>query len=733
MSTRSGSEETDISADYDYVAVEEEGRDYDEVVEHYLYSTKLKPHVLPFQEPSQEPTQTAPCTSIPAPHTPSLVMPCISQEARFDPIDPDLIGCMNWKVINNIAPRPWQQGILAQAQHKESPHGELLSVIPPVSAIISEKMPSVRCSPAVSSRWDQLPENLFAEPPQQYNPLNDYSPIAECGLHPVPKTEVKLRLVFDCRQANALYKNLPTGSATFFTLDEFMRALDFIVWHPDAVSISGDLRHFYYQIPLAKPFRRLFMVQSPDGKVVPTVCPMGFFPVSTWAQTVTWSALLATEPMDKMLGVVEPDIKEKMPSILWLYKDHINTPVEKAGAASSSRERVGFIAVLMDGFNVFCTDKLLAAQWRVRIHRNFKHATMIWKHSPLSDEQKESANEFEDFMTSQLKNPTIRRKLLGHHHQKRTHQQYDEAHYEKSGLVINTHSTTFNGLLITFGKGWVPDSDLAPWFEELDSSLPFHVLPRRKWASLLGELLWHIRVRRSSLLDYSAVMDVYSFIHQQDLKWDESLTLSNSQVNTLKKAYDDYKIKKVAPREYHQKPNLWLFVLSDAYTRGRGWIVYTLNSEGELIPVVEQSFDNLMEQKQVHQEAGAAADGIHQAVTWAIEKLQFQPHCQKLAIVLGVDAESVRIPFAKGYSKSPTIREFIREFRAVTPPDFDLFVTRVPGVDNISDYPSRGRYVYLAPCAQRFSELEGVDIQHRKTRSESLLLAAYAKYLASYF
>lgn len=174
---------------------------------------------------------------------------------------------------------------------------------------------------------------------------------ALCGLFTVPKKNGLSRVIFDARPANAALARHPTPFSTFHLRDLLQR------WSEVGGRVSTiDYRHFFYQIPLAKPLRPYFVLSAEGVRWQPTVLTMGWQDAPLCAQTITWLAVLHREAGESSLGIEAIFAGEHLP--------------QYATVTGPKGNPMGYIFVLLDGVAVMGARRELHGAIMRRIQRN---------------------------------------------------------------------------------------------------------------------------------------------------------------------------------------------------------------------------------------------------------------------------------------------------------------------------------------------------------------------------
>ena len=187
---------------------------------------------------------------------------------------------------------------------------------------------------------------------------------ARCGLFGLPKSNMKLRIIFDCRPANAMIKTW--GTFELFTLDDLLRAWSQACRWGKVHVLNLDFRHQFYQIRIGELLAQ-YMAIIGDNETqwfVPTIWTMGFHGAPRVGQCATWTIVVHREVDAPDLGLDEIVHKEEMPRYVMLRKQN---------------KLVGYIFVLLDGICIIATSSTLLDQWQRRLTSNAKRFHMVIK------------------------------------------------------------------------------------------------------------------------------------------------------------------------------------------------------------------------------------------------------------------------------------------------------------------------------------------------------------------
>jgi hypothetical protein len=184
-------------------------------------------------------------------------------------------------------------------------------------------------------------------------------PRALCKYFEVRKTENN-RAIGDARTANLLFRRPPAVGLPFLP-----RVLNLM--HKIGVKffVTGDWRHYFYQIAITDELSRFFEINSGFLQAQFKVLPMGFAWSPFVAQALGWSIILAREDNQSSLGVDEEVTRrENIPEIVILREE--------------GRD-VGIIVLWYDNVLVATTKEGLAHRWYSRLRKNGERFNAVWK------------------------------------------------------------------------------------------------------------------------------------------------------------------------------------------------------------------------------------------------------------------------------------------------------------------------------------------------------------------
>lgn len=488
------------------------------------------------------------------------------------------------------------------------------------------------------------------------------TPIAYCGLFAVLKALDLLRLIFDGRPGNAHFNKDDAKPFRLFTLNELMEALDYFIWEKECHFITGDLRHFYYQLKMCDYYARFFAIRMGDWLWYPLVMCMGFFAVCYWAQATTITMLLHEKSLVEELGICEQEVSAGMPPIIWLYG--INE--------YQQRIRKGFIGVLMDGFLLVTTDRKLKQAWAKRIVSNMAH---------FNAELKEVKTPFDELLKERYPDKIPDGLEL---RKPRDEQQNPTTSntQKKRVLDISEIGAVFNGMIIVKGEGWTTEAELG--------EMPLNLSDRRKqWARVLGELLWAYRVSRTPLIDKLEVMRIYPALHSgETADWNDEVSLSPGEYQVLEREVGYFKNHIWAPRLPRFASHTYYGLLSDANPTCKGRILLQWNNSSCDFELLEEVIDPVDKASQMLQEMTSVVDGVESIIRREWED-------RGCCIIIGIDPDPVRFALIKGYSRSKElVDQLLRLHQLVHQRKVTMLFVRIPGKDLVADMPSRGYYAY---------------------------------------
>ena len=222
----------------------------------------------------------------------------------------------------------------------------------------------------------------------------------------------------------------------------------------------------------------------------------------------------------------------------------------------------------------------------------------------------------------------------------------------------------FAGIQFSGGKEWRPLTELG--------SFPSPVT-RREVASIVGRLLWQMRVHQRRMLGEEQLLNIAALIGKG--QWEEAHGLREEDIAYLQETWEGLKIlgwcstraESLEKRGVEEWPTM--YIATDATPTTIAW---TLFKDGKVREVVSEKgpkeSQDIMEMRAVRR-AVEHYDGPYR-------------------LVIACDNEGVRAVVKKGYSKCPALREELRRMFACRAA---VSTVRVAGVYNAADGASRGK------------------------------------------
>lgn len=195
---------------------------------------------------------------------------------HIDPIDPKLPGRFNVTNLQRNAARytePWVHEMTSLIGFIGTPSQERkwcgLAAIPSLEASAQARNHTARPLHGIVEELScSILERLAVSPKN-----GEFS-----KLFLVPKTDTVSRIILDCRGLNALCDRPP--KLLFASVQDVFRMLAFF---EHTFTATADFRHWFYQLPLAKPLRDLFCLQ----------CGPNTYRLKVWAMGFSWSPFIA--------------------------------------------------------------------------------------------------------------------------------------------------------------------------------------------------------------------------------------------------------------------------------------------------------------------------------------------------------------------------------------------------------------------------------------------------------
>jgi hypothetical protein len=214
---------------------------------------------------------------------------------------------------------------------------------------------------------------------------------------------------------------------------------------------------------------------------------------------------------------------------------------------------------------------------------------------------------------------------------------------------------------------------------------------RREHGCYAGELMWILRVRQASAADFKIALEFARWLAKAPARianprdrWDDELfpaqEVTLKELERLRKTYfvEGFSVPRALPLTSYTRI---VFAATDATPDRGGWIIFDatqLRSRG-LVPEGVQSYGStarLRTTVQVWSEGQAVCD-LADAIEPGVPTL----------VLVAIDADPVTTSINKGYSISEELTVCLD--RTQQRKDLRLVGTRVAGVDNFADIPSR--------------------------------------------
>lgn len=273
-------------------------------------------------------------------------------ELPWDPISPDLAGCIRVKRLVKLGSR-FRWGKVLELIQKSYKPPEPDASEPKTYVSVAKWIDNAKLAELEGVVLKKLNEDEAGRTKIR----------ARCGLFGVEKAGKNcLRVIFDARPANEALPPRPE-KLLLFTLPEVVdgfRRFRFV--------FTVDYRHYYYQFKLPSGLQEWFIVEvvtvDKEGKVIARtlyktlVLPMGFREAVVVAQSASWVIVLHREEGQDPLGIDPEEVNTAtMPVFVSLRKDGVE---------------VGRIYVLLDGIAVLTDDAQLRDAWKKRLEQNEK-------------------------------------------------------------------------------------------------------------------------------------------------------------------------------------------------------------------------------------------------------------------------------------------------------------------------------------------------------------------------
>ena len=273
------------------------------------------------------------------------------------------------------------------------------------------------------------------------------------------------RIILDARMTNCYLKNM--AKMEIFTLEALLQRVGFLFRKAQKnprckiIAIQADLRHFFHQIPLPERYKRLLRMDlGVHGTVYPRAWPMGFHMSPGVAQACTWAILLRNVEknahMIEKLGIEWDPATPFHHYLQWL-------PLRDGGA----------VFVCIDNIFIMSQNEAHVNSWQQQIE---------WSIS-------------EDQCNAVLKKQDDQGRF------------FERKEFTKANTT--TTSIIFGGIEF-FRHGRRP-KEAVDKVDSLEGENPFWSGTFRELAAIMGQCLWHYRVKGRSMLDLEDFLELYTF------------------------------------------------------------------------------------------------------------------------------------------------------------------------------------------------------------------------------
>jgi len=272
----------------------------------------------------------------------------------LDPIDPSLPGCINVHKLFASAQKLKVDVITDLAESLESAPGFMKHVKPNVLELIRPGAANGRVTNrAFAACLAVLTTSLL---------LTD---VTTCHMQilcfftffTVAKSNGMLRAIFDCRALGKVSASPPK-----IRLAPVPDAMQEAAKLGARYMVNCDLKHYFFQLGLPNPVKRLFGCKCDGSYYVSNSVAMGFSWSPAWSMMATLLLILHTETCAAdRLGVRVKELRRcpHVPGTINLYDKH--------------GQRCGFIVVYYDNIGIFVRDGKMAYDWADRLRANARH------------------------------------------------------------------------------------------------------------------------------------------------------------------------------------------------------------------------------------------------------------------------------------------------------------------------------------------------------------------------
>lgn len=169
------------------------------------------------------------------------------------------------------------------------------------------------------------------------------------------------RAIFDCWQANEVGEEPPAFKLpTLAMMKDDLREFD---GSQEMRFVTGDFRHWYYQIPLGEGARKLFGIKMGDERFRLRVLPMGWRWSPIIGQSIAWACILMDAPENLGVRLKDLNCAQGPPPKMYLY---------------DGSRKVGIVYVYYDGVMVFA-EEAYAKRWHEHLQGVESRSGAVWK------------------------------------------------------------------------------------------------------------------------------------------------------------------------------------------------------------------------------------------------------------------------------------------------------------------------------------------------------------------
>lgn len=558
-------------------------------------------------------------------------------ERTCDPILPELIGCAKPKELyEEINPEYGfvREGLAALLGHNDPELEDVASL----GDAPKGKEPTV--SAVLQRESHQLtgregaPGLLRAAQPGEAQ--------ERCGVFDVDKEgqtdkdgKQLVRIVFNAVPGNARLKRI--GVQLYLFLLPMLLSAFTSVCQEGGYVLNIDMRHMYYQWPWSEKYARYFAVPLQGLLYIPRVLIMGYHSACAICQCALWGVVLFRRRGANGQLVDSLGIRP--------HEVSPDGRMPRIVWLYEEDQRIGAIVVLLDGVFLFTSRKALRDEWKARLEENCARFNVVKKDQGAEKETCDAGN-----------------------------------------------AVTFSG--IEFKPG--PGGGFRPATRGmLAIPVPTTV---GDVASIVGSLLWDVRVRLVNVLDHPTLLALARQIGGKDQEAPFALYKRDRrglQPLLEIRARPDFIYTPKA-----EMPTRICLAATDATRSSRAAVRFAKTGAvqscvltGRAPPAktaregrapIASSGGCGLAKEQVHQEFDAV---VELATALADEADRDNVPRASVALLVAIDADPVRKCIDKMYSQREEMQKRLRILRQT---GIQIYTTRVSGDDNLADQPSRG-------------------------------------------